>query len=176
MSPSLGARWHHLLSRLKPVFGGPCMIYGYWRRDGIYLPHTRIASTAVIDAPEDLDIGDHVFIGHHNYIDASGGLAIGECCQITNHVSILTHSSHRALRVLGPDYFGHPAPPGYISAPTVIGERVFIGPHTVIAPGSRIGDGAVIKAFSYVRGEVPTSAVVGPVEAGRPAMRVMPIP
>ena len=53
-------------------------------------------------------------------------------------------------------------------ASTQIGEYTFIGPHSVVAPGARIGRGVLVRAFSYVDGEVPDFCVV----AGQPAVVV----
>ncbi len=162
------ARLRHRVSVWRARGSGPRMVHGFVRHDGVFLPHTRVGSTTYIEAPERLSIGDHVFIGHHNFIDASGGLSIGEGCQITNHVSLLTHSSHVSLRLLGRHYWGDRAPVAYRQAPTQIGAYVFIGPNGVVAPGSRIGKGALLRAFSYVSGEVPAFAVM----AGQPAVQV----
>ncbi|HEU4460742.1 MAG TPA: acyltransferase [Methylibium sp.] len=143
----------------------PRMRYGLHSADGVWRAHSRIGSHTQLEAPEKLAIGDHVYIGHFNFIDASGGLAIGTGCQITNHCSVLTHSSHRALRLERERYWGHAAPAGLQSAPVAIGEWSFVGPHCVIAPGTRIGRGVVVRAYSFVRGEVPDFAVV----EGQPA-------
>lgn len=144
---------------------GPRMMYGWRDADGRWRPHTRISSATRIENPERLRIGDHVYIGPFNLIDASGGLSIGEGAQITTHCAVLTHSSHQALRLAGRSYWGHADPPGFVRRPTQIGDYVFIGPHCVVMPGSRIGRGALVKAYSYVDGEVPEFAVVG----GQPA-------
>jgi acetyltransferase-like isoleucine patch superfamily enzyme len=155
-------RW---LALLAARLVAPRIIYGYRRADGTWLAHTRISSHACIEHPEGLDIGDHVFVGHFNMLDASSGLAIGEGCQITNHVSILSHSSHQAVRLMGRGYFGHLDPTGYVRGATRIGAYCFIGPHSVIAPGAQLGRGVLVQAYSYVRGEVPDFAIV----AGQPA-------
>jgi hypothetical protein len=55
-----------------------------------------------------------------------------------------------------------------VRRPTDIGAYTFIGPHSVVMPGSRIGRGVLVKAYSYVDGEVPDFAVV----AGQPAVVV----
>ncbi|MES2888390.1 MAG: acyltransferase [Pseudomonadota bacterium] len=156
-----------LLSMAQP-WRGPRMRYGIRRHDGVWLPHTRISTATEVEAWPQLDLGDHVFIGHFNFIDASGGLHIGEGCQITNHVSVLSHSSHLAVRLQGRAYWGHPAPTGYVRAPTRLGPYCFLGPHSVVAPGSRLGKGVLVKAFSYVRGDVPDFAIV----QGQPAQVV----
>ncbi len=143
----------------------PRMFYGWRHADGRWLAHTRISNATRIENPEWLDIGDHVYVGPFNVLDASGGLAIGEGCQITTHCALLTHSSHQALRLAGRNYWGANDPPGYLRRPTAIGAYSFIGPHSVVAPGSRIGRGVLVRAYSYVDGEVPDFAIVG----GQPA-------
>ena len=139
---------------------GPRMRYGMRSGDGTWRAHSRISSSSIVESPERLELGDHVFIGHHNFVDASGGLAIGEGVQITNHVSVLTHSSHRALRLEREHYWGHTDPAGVQREATSIGEWTFIGPHCTVAPGARIGRGVIVRAHSYVRGEVPDFAIV----------------
>ena len=94
------------------------MVFGEQAADGRLLPHTRIAPSTCIDAAHALQLADHVFIGQFNFLDATGGLEIGEGVQVTNFVSIVTHSSHRAIRLLGHNYATHgDAKPGYLSAP-----------------------------------------------------------
>ena len=143
----------------------PRMVYGVRSGDGQWRAHSRISTHACVDGAAGLRLGDHVFIGHFNHLDASGGLHIGTGCQITNHVSVLTHSSHRALRLERERYWGHAAPAGLVRAATHIGAWTFVGPHCVIAPGARLGRGVLVKAYSHVHGEVPDFAVV----EGQPA-------
>ena len=147
---------------------GPRMLYGWRRGDDVWLAHTRISNATRIENPELLDIADHVYVGPFNLLDASGGLSLGEGCQITTHCALLTHSSHIALRLMGRRYFGHPEPTGFRRAPTSIGAYSFIGAHSVVMAGSRIGRGVIVRAYSYVDGEVPDFAVV----AGQPAVTI----
>jgi len=168
MSSTLTLLFRHWASKLRARFTGPRLVYGFIAQGGVFLPHTRVGSSTVIEGKERLVCADHVFIGHHNFLDASGGLTLDEGCQITNFVSVLTHSSHVALRLHGKDYFGRTNPAGMHRAPTRIGAFVFVGPHCVIAPGSSIGKGAVLRAYSYVNGDVPDFAVM----AGQPAVQV----
>lgn len=142
------------------------IVFGERGRDGRALPHTRIAPSSCIEGEAGLDLADHVFIGQFNFIDATAGLTIGEGVQITNFVSIVTHSSHRAIRLLGRSYASHAGtPPGYVRAPIAIGAYSFIGPHSLIEPGARIGRGCVVCAYAQVRGELPDFAIA----AGQPA-------
>jgi len=57
------------------------------------------------------------------------------------------------------------ARPGYLQGAVHIGAYAFVGPHSLIEAGSRIGKGAVVCAYAQVRGEVPDFAIV----AGQPA-------
>ena len=145
------------------------MVFGESDHLGRSLPHTRIAPSTCIEGAEGLRLSDHVFIGQFNFIDATAGLQIGQGVQITNFVSIVTHSSHRAIRLLGSSYAVHEHPkPGYISAPVEIGAYTFIGPHSLIEAGTRIGKGVVVCAYAQVRGEVPDFAIM----AGVPARQI----
>lgn len=145
------------------------MVFGETSRTGASLRFTRIAPSTCVTGDAGLELGDHVFIGQFNVLDASGGLRIGEGVQITNFVSIATHSSHRSIRLLGRRYAGREAPrPGDVRAPVEIGAYSFIGPHSLIEAGSRIGRGVVVCAYSQVRGVVPDYAIV----RGQPAVVV----
>lgn len=144
---------------------GPRMLYGWRAADGAWLAHTRICRSTRVEAPARLDIGDHVYIGPFNLVDASGGLVIGEGVQVTSHCALLTHSSHASLRIAGRRYWGDADPPAFRRAATHIGAYSFIGAHSVVMPGSRIGRGVIVRAFSYVDGDVPDFAIVG----GQPA-------
>ncbi|MFZ2988727.1 acyltransferase [Ideonella sp.] len=158
-------RWRRTLVRAlfyRIVFGE--------RSAGRLLAGTRISPAACIDSEDQLVLGDHVYIGPFNFIDASGGVTLGEGVQVTSHVSIVSHSSHRAMRLLGEGYarwpgqgFGHR--PGWIAGPVVIGPYSFIGPHSLIEANSRLGRGTLVCAGSFVRGDYPDFAIL----EGRPA-------
>ena len=145
--------------------GRPRMLYGWAAADGRWLAHTRISAATQIESPERLDLADHVYVGPFSLLDASGGLTLEEGVQVTSHCSLLTHSSHQSLRIAGARYWGDPDPPAYRRGPTRIGAYSFIGAHSVVMPGSVIGRGCLVRAFSYVDGVVPDFAIVG----GQPA-------
>ena len=131
------------------------MIWGFKRSDHVFLKNTRIANTTFIDGLDGLDIADHVFIGHHNFIEATHGLRIGEGVQITTFVSISTHSSHKSIRLYGRHFVDYGFHEGYVRGSVEIGDFTFIGPHTLIRPCTRIGKGSLIAAYSNVKGEFP---------------------
>lgn len=136
------------------------------RSQGRALPHTRISPATCIEHEERLALGDHVYIGPFNWIEASGGVTIEEGVQITSHVSIVTHSSHRTMRLLGRTYVdGGAGKPGWVSGPVHIGAYSFIGPHALIEANTRLGRGTLVCAGSFVRGEYPDFVIL----EGRPA-------
>jgi acetyltransferase-like isoleucine patch superfamily enzyme len=154
-------RWRRRLAQglmFRRVFGE--------RSQGRWLPNTRISPSSCLECEERLVLGDHVYIGPFNWIEASGGVTLEEGVQVTSHVSIVTHSSHRAMRLLGRAYVDWQGErPGWISGPVHIGAWSFIGPHSLIEARTRLGRGTLVCAGSVVRGEFPDFAVLD----GRPA-------
>lgn len=155
------------IDRLIARLTKPRMISGFVRADGIRLRHFRTGSTTIYVYPERFYPEDNVFIGHHNFIEASHEIRIGKGSQITNFISLTTHSSHISIRLYGSHYGGSEMK-GYLTGPISIGEYCFVGPHSVIMPGSQIGKGSIVSAYSYVQGEFPDFSVI----KGNPAIVV----
>jgi acetyltransferase-like isoleucine patch superfamily enzyme len=109
-------------------------------------------------------IGAGTWIGAFTLIDGSGGLSIGEGCDISSGVHIYTHSS--AMRCVSGRRYDT-----VDRAPVAIGDRVFIGANAVVNMGVTIGDECIIGAGAVVTGDVPTRTVVVGVPA-RPVARV----
>lgn len=126
------------------------------------LRDTNISNISHLSYPQNISLGDNVFIGHFNYIDGFDGIKIGRGCQITNFVSILTHSSHNALRLYGEKYplFWGTKMKGLRWGRVEIGDYSFVGPHSVIMPGTVIGKGCIIGAYSFVDGKVEDYSVI----------------
>ena len=162
-------RWRRRLVRLllhRQVFGEANAV-------GDDRPHTRISPSTCIEHEERLVLGDHVYIGPFNVLEASAGIVLEDGVQITSHCSVVTHSSHRAMRLMGRTYVqaegaGLKARPGWISGPVHIGAFSFIGPHSLIEAGTRLGRGTLVCAGSVVRGAFPDFAVL----RGNPAQVV----
>jgi acetyltransferase-like isoleucine patch superfamily enzyme len=159
-------RWRRRVANAllhRVVFGE--LSQGRWR------PHSRIAPSTCIEHDDRLDLADHVFIGAFNFIEASGGVTVGEGVQITHHVSIVTHSSHRAQRLLAKAYVAWPAGqprPGWVAGPVAIGPWCFIGPHSLLESGTTLGTGCIVRAGSVLRGAYPAHSLI----AGNPAVVV----
>lgn len=155
--------YYYLLSKFKPE-----MIGGYINANGKATVNSAISNTTHISQKGlNLSISNNVFIGHFNYIDAHNAkVVIGEHVQITNYVSILTHSSHNELRFATN---GHLDPTLYTDLYMIdrveIGDYTYIGPHSVIMPGTVLGKGCLVSAFSYVNGEFPDYSIL----RGQPA-------
>ena len=163
----LRRRWQPL-KRLISLAWGPRSVGGFVRGDGEYLPNTRVSNSAAIFARDRLDVGDHVFIGHFSVLDATYGLAIGEGCQIGFFTGIFTHSSHSAIRLYGRSYVDVAEKKAYGTRPVSIGPYTFVGAHATILPGTRLGKGSVVSAYSLVKGEFPDFAIL----SGNPAVVV----
>ncbi len=116
-------------------------------------------------APESLSLGENVFIGQYNFIEASNGIVIEEGCQITNFISIVSHSSHISIRLYGSSYREINDPVGYVKGAIRIEKYSFIGPHVTIMPNSKIGKGSIVSAYTMLKGEFPDFAII----AGNPA-------
>ena len=97
-------------------------------------------------------IGKKVYIGGFSEINAKGAIVkIGNYCDIASFVSINVADSH--LKTIGKT--------SRISKKKIlIGNRVFIGSHSVILGGTIIGNNSVIAAGTVLRGEnIPNNSL-----------------
>jgi acetyltransferase-like isoleucine patch superfamily enzyme len=90
-------------------------------------------------------IGTNVWISQYVYIDElhPEGVILHDNCTIGIRSSIITHTYWGKRKKSG----------GYREV--VIEKNAYIGPHCLILPGARIGEGAVIKGGTTVSGNVP---------------------
>ena len=156
-----------IISKLRYLFATihrHTIIYSI-KLNGKYLKDTRISNSTVIENEHNLVLGENVFIGHFNFIEASNKVTIEEGCQITNFISILSHSSHNAIRIYGNRYRYEKDLKTYVKGEILIGKYSFIGPHALIMPSTKIGNGSIVQAYSYVKGTFPDFSIIG----GNPA-------
>lgn len=142
----------------------PTMNQRIYDNNGKRITHTRISNTSFIDHPENLVLGENVFIGHFNFLEASNGITIEEGCQLTTYINMTSHSSHMAIRLYGKNYH-QPNHEVYERGSIYIGKYTFIGPHSTIMPKTKVGKGSLIAAYSYLKGEYPDFAII----SGNPA-------
>ena len=127
--------------------------------NGKRIPRTRVSNTTYIDHPQNLVLGENVYIGHYNFIEASNGITIEEGCQLTTFINMTSHSSHMAIRLYGKDYMTEKKDV-YERGSIHIGKYTFIGAHSTIMPKTKVGKGSLIAAYSYVRGEYPDFSII----------------
>lgn len=97
----------------------------------------------------DVRVGKNTWIGPNVVLDGSGGpLVIGDHCSISAGVQIYTHSTVARSTSLGTLPIE--------TAPTSIGNGVYIGPNSIVEMGVSIGDKCVIGAQSFVNEDIPS--------------------
>jgi len=106
------------------------------------------------------EVGKNVWVGPFVVLDGTGGLKIGDGCDISCGAMIFTHSTH--LRCVSERNMGTE------TKPVKIGNYVYVGSGAIILPGVAIGDHSVIGAGAVVSKNVPALSVV----MGVPAKKV----
>jgi acetyltransferase-like isoleucine patch superfamily enzyme len=118
----------------------------------------RIAEHArlVFEGPHGLiEIGEDSFLNARCEIRAREHIRIGAHCRLAFDVIVMDTNHHDLAGSL-------------TTAPTIIGDRVWIGARSLILRGVTIGDGAVVGAGSIVTRDVPERTLV----AGNPARQI----
>lgn len=105
----------------------------------------------------EVTVGKNTWVGPFTILDGSGGLQIGDFCSISAGVHIYTHDTVKWATS------GGTAPYEYASVK--IGDRCYIGPHSIIASDVEIGDGSIVGANSFVNKSFPAGSKI----AGSPA-------
>ena len=155
--------------------------------------HTSCFIKNVAKAPN-IEIGDYTYYDDavdptgfeknnvlFNYPEFGDKLIIGRFCMIASGTKfIMGPANHRLSSVTAYPFnvFGgvweESTPPHMSQLPhkgdTVIGNDVWIGRESVIMPGVKIGDGAIIAAYSVVSKDIPAYTVWG----GNPARFIKP--
>lgn len=171
----------------EPLFKAYCTRYGRGVRTGVFV-HWVVGQGRIIlgdgvlvdgkcafsfaarhsELPT-LEIGDRTEVGHGCSFTIGKSITVGrhsriamDCLLFDTGGHPLEADSRRA---------GLPASSGEVR-PIVIGDDVWIGQRSIIFPGTRIGDGAIISAGSVVRGTVAPYTLI----AGNPARVVASLP
>jgi acetyltransferase-like isoleucine patch superfamily enzyme len=108
----------------------------------------------------EVTLGRKCWVGPGCILDGSGGLTVGDYVDVGAGSHLYSHNTiERALT-------GHQAPV-FLKA-TRIGSRCFIGPRSIVAPGTVIGDECFVAVGSYVEGTFPDNSYI----SGNPARRL----
>jgi acetyltransferase-like isoleucine patch superfamily enzyme len=106
-----------------------------------------------------MDIGDGSSLGPYCYVGCSGHISIGKSVMVGPRVSFFGENHvyedlERPIREQGVQ-----------TARITIEDNVWIGSHSVILPGVRVGTGAIIAAGAVVSKDVAPNAIVAGVPA-----------
>ncbi len=108
------------------------------------------------NVPDNIEIGDNVFLNRGVFIDSKGGLILGNSIVITEGVTIFTHSHTEHDHVIR------------IYAPVIVKDYAKIYSNSTILPGVTIGKQSIVGACSLVDKSVDDNALV----AGVPAKKI----
>ena len=130
-----------------------------------YITPGGYTSRVLLHRMRGVKIGKNVWISQFVYIDElhPEAVTIGDNSSIGLRTSIFTHF-----------YWGPRRAEGGFSE-VVLGKNVFVGPHCIILPGVKIGEGAVVKGGSVVTKNVPSFTFWGPPESGPLARVTIPL-
>ena len=134
-------------------------ILAYKDQLGNTIAQTGLSNVTHIGDRSNFKVGQNVYIGHFNYIDCSKEVVIEDGCALSNYISILTHSSHNNIRFRGQS-LGIENDILLVKKPVFIGKFTYIGPHSVIMPGTKIGKGSIVAAYSFVSGKFPDYSII----------------
>jgi len=108
-----------------------------------------------IEHPQNVHLGDKIYIGQNVLLDGRGGITINDNTTIGFNVVILSANHDYQSNALP---YQHNV---YIHKPVIIGYNVWIGANVLIIPGVSIGDGAIIAAGTVVTANIEPLAIVG---------------
>lgn len=136
-------------------------------------PNIIIGDYTYYDDPDDSENFESNVLYHYPFI--GDRLVIGKFCAIARGVKfIMNGANHKVsgistypFQIFGNGWEEVAPGPGDLpyKGDTIIGNDVWIGYDSLIMPGVRIGNGAIISSRSVVTGDVPAYTVVG----GNPA-------
>lgn len=124
----------------------------------------RIDPFCVISAGGDVSIGSHVHIAAHVLLSGGGGITLHDLSGVSHGARLLSASDEFSAGVLT----GPTVPPELRkvrAARIEIGRHAVVGANSVVLPGTRMLDGAMLGALSLARGELEAWKV----HAGVPA-------
>ena len=142
-------------------------------RNTVKNPNIVVGEYTYYDDPEDSENFERNVLYHYPFI--GDRLVIGKFCAIARGVRFIMNGANHKMSGISTypfQIFGGgwekfmPAPSDFpFKGDTVIGNDVWIGYESLIMPGVRIGNGAIVSSRSVVVKDVPSYTIVG----GNPA-------
>lgn len=136
-------------------------------------PNIQIGDYTYYDDPEDSENFERNVLYHYPFIGDK--LIIGKFCAVAPGVKFIMNGANHKLTgfstypfsIFGNGWEKVMPKPGDLpfKGDTVVGNDVWIGFDSLIMPGIRIGDGAIVAARSVVTQDIPAYSIVG----GNPA-------
>lgn len=120
---------------------------------------TTISTDVKLISPQNINLGDNVGITNKVMLDGRGGIIINDYT-IIGFESIILTRTHQYTDENMPirSQTQH-------SMPVQIGKDVWIGARSIILPGVKIGDGAIVGANAVVTRDVTPNTIVGGIPA-----------
>jgi len=118
--------------------------------------NTHIGLFNSIEVPR-LLLAEGAEIGNYNIIKGNGKVVLGKNAVVSDYCSILTtiRSAYGMMGEHCPPEFTDPT-----DADIYIMDDAYVGAYSIICPGVRIGEGAVIGAYSYIMKDVPMNTII----------------
>lgn len=145
-------------------------------RNTVKNPNILIGEYTYYDDPEDAEDFERNVLYHFPFV--GDRLVIGRFCAIARGVKFIMNGANHMMAGLSTypfQIFGNgwekvmPAPEDLpFKGDTVIGNDVWIGYESLLMPGVRVGNGAIIASRSVVASDVPAYTIVG----GNPARSI----
>ena len=123
-------------------------------------PGNMVRSDVIISGIRNLKLGGNVYIGSNGTkLHCEGGVTIGENTGIAGGCIIMsTNHNYKSKTKI-------PFDDAVVAQSVEIGKNCWIGTRSMICPGVKIEDGAIVAMGSVVTKSVPKGAIVG----GNPA-------
>jgi len=131
-----------------------------WKEKGEFCGGKNVTiydSTTIVG---DVEIGDNTWIGPFCSLDGTGKLKIGNYCSISAGTQILTHDTVKYALSGGKHEYEY--------SPVIIGDCCFIGVHSIILKGVKLGSHCLVAANSVVNKSFEDFSII----AGAPAKKI----
>jgi acetyltransferase-like isoleucine patch superfamily enzyme len=152
-----------LLRDIPGGFGIHLRAWWYGKRFKKVGINLNVLPGTVIIHPENVECGDNVFIGYYNYLQAGGGLILGNDALLGPYVKIWTQNH----------IYTDPDIPvrlqGVSRKAVTVKHDVWIGANSFIMPGTVLGEKSIVSAGSVVGAKNYPEGIV---LAGNPARKI----